>query len=207
MSEADSQTFASAPSVPRGFPLHNVWPPFGGGPPGQRPQPSRARQVLVDRCTGLGAGLNASGGRSEMLYITGESSVDVLRQQLTDAMTAAPTGAAFLTLNSDIGALSVALAGALGRPDLRIGTFDFGSPLVPLLKNGTLEFSLHQQNYAQVPWPEGCGGGRAPPGGPHRGNGREGGGGHPSDVLEWPYAVGEGGVTPPPPPRSSPSNV
>ena len=30
MFEADSQNFASAPSVPRGFTLQNVWPPFGG---------------------------------------------------------------------------------------------------------------------------------------------------------------------------------
>ena len=109
----------------------------------------RGLQVLVDRCTGLEAGLNASGGSSAMLYITGESSVDVLRQQLADAMTPAPHGAAFLALNSNVAALAVDVAQSLQRPDLRIGTFDFDSPLVPMLQNGTMEFSLHQQNYAQ----------------------------------------------------------
>ena len=34
MFEADSQTFASAPSMPRGFEPQKVWPPFGRGPQG-----------------------------------------------------------------------------------------------------------------------------------------------------------------------------
>ena len=48
MFEADSQTFASAPSVPRGFTLQKFWPAFGGdhrgtlggvGGPSQTPPP------------------------------------------------------------------------------------------------------------------------------------------------------------------------
>ena len=61
MFEADSQNFASAPSVPRGFTLQNVWPPFGGDyraweEGGSQPNPSFPPFPPSNTSLGMGCG-------------------------------------------------------------------------------------------------------------------------------------------------------
>ena len=55
MFEADSQNFASAPSVPRGFRLQNFWPAFGGdhrGTPGGGGSPANPPPPLSNTSLG-----------------------------------------------------------------------------------------------------------------------------------------------------------
>ena len=87
---------------------------------------------LLDRCEGLSAGLRAGGGRSEMIFISDTSSVDIALAELRGIIPKAQRMAGLMFLSSGMIEQIVRLVrDDLQRADLQLACFDFHPKVCP----------------------------------------------------------------------------